>query len=92
MAGAVWLAEGFVFGSFFRFSSSQTVAMAVIYIALFAAACVAFVRRAERYSREGDSDLPLWRYVSLAPQITVVVGSFLSLPLLMLVLALGRVV
>jgi hypothetical protein len=37
-----------------------------------------------------EGGLALWRLLSLAPMLVIVVGSFVSLPLLLLIALLGR--
>jgi hypothetical protein len=88
-SGAIWMAEGFLFSYFLRFSAWQVVGMAVMYTGLFVAACVVLLRFARRYGT-AQQDLALWRLLSLAPMLVAMVGSFLSLPLLLIIAALGR--
>lgn len=89
VAGIVWLVEGFLFSYFLRFAPWQTVIMAIIYVALFLIAARYLVTLARR-NRDSEAQLAYWRYLSLAPMVTVVVGSFASLPLLLAILALGH--
>jgi high-affinity Fe2+/Pb2+ permease len=88
-AGAVWLTEGFVFSRFLRFSGWQTALMALVYVGLFLIAAWYLARFARRY-RDPVDGLAVWRLISLAPMIALLVGSFASLPILLLVAALGR--
>jgi len=88
-AGVAWMGEGFAFSRFLMFVPWQTVAMVVVYAVLFGVACWQFSRLARRHPAS-DGTLPFWRYVSLAPQLTLVAGSFLSLPILIALLAIGK--
>lgn len=92
VAGVVWLAEGFVFASFFSFSRWQTVTMAAVYTTLLAVAFAAFLRFAQHYPVDREGALPMWRYVSLAPQVALIMGSFVSLPILVAILAVGKII
>jgi hypothetical protein len=67
----------------------QTTLMAVVYLTLFAIAVRYLVVLTGRYG-ERDARLTYWRYLSLAPMLTVVLGSFASLPLILIILALGH--
>jgi uncharacterized membrane protein YhaH (DUF805 family) len=89
-AGIVRLAEGFLFSRFFGFSAGQTVAAAIFYVALYGVAISLLVRAL----RSGDEtgDLARWRCLSLAPMVVVVLGSFVSLPVMLVILAVGRIV
>jgi len=88
LASAVlWLAEGFVFSRFLGFSRLQTIVMAAVYALLFAAAVrMVFVMSTE------ESDLPRWRVLSLGPMLVLIIGSFVSLPLMALIAVLGLVI
>jgi hypothetical protein len=86
-SGVLWAAEGYVFSRFLRFSLPQTIMLAVVYAALFAGASRWF---AQLLTTSTDADLPAWRYVSLAPMVTLILGSFVSLPIVLLIAALGR--
>jgi hypothetical protein len=88
-AGIVWLVEGFLFSYFLRFALWQTVLMAIIYVALFLIATRYLIAFAGR-QHGPEAQIAYWRYLSLAPMLTVVVGSFASLPLLLAILALGH--
>jgi hypothetical protein len=90
LAGAVWMAEGFIFSQFLGFSRWQIVLMTVMYVALFSLAILALRRQRQDYiEREGN--LPSWRWLSLAPMLTLIIGSFVSLPLLLFILAIGKI-
>lgn len=88
-AGAVWLAEGFLFSYFLRFHLWQTALMAALYAVLFLLAVRLLLDQVRSYERAG-TELDVWRYLSLAPILTVVVGSFASLPVLLLIAAVGK--
>ena len=42
--------------------------------------------------RTAEEGVALWRLLSLAPMLVVIVGSFASLPILLLIVALGKVI
>ncbi|HEX6507238.1 MAG TPA: hypothetical protein VF221_06350 [Chloroflexota bacterium] len=88
-AAVIWLAEGFLFSRFLAFSTWQTVLLFVFYVALMCAALYALVALA-RSSGERPDGLAAWRALSLAPMVTFIVGSFVSLPLVLFVLVLGK--
>jgi hypothetical protein len=89
VAGAVWLAEGYVFTQLLGFSMVQIVATGCCYVALYGLAVYALIRSVGETG--GFADVARWRYLSLAPMMMVVVGSFASLPVLLLIAALGKV-
>src|SRR5438067_42446 len=88
-AGVVWCAEGFLFSRYLEFAPWQTALMALIYLGLFAVAC-ALTIRSLRGLGDDESSVATWRVVSLAPMLAAVVGSFASLPLLLLITILGK--
>jgi hypothetical protein len=88
-SGVIWLVEGFLFSRFLAFVWWQTAILTLIYIGLFGLAS-AYLLRALRGGRETSEELALWRAVSLAPMFVVIVGSFVSLPLILIVAALGK--
>ncbi len=88
-AGAIWLTEGFLFSRLLSFSPLQVVVLAAMYVVLFCLAVLLLVRFAGRY-RPDQSELSPWRYLSLAPMLVVVLGSFVSLPLLLVIALLGK--
>lgn len=90
-AGAVWFAEGYIFSTFLRFSTWQTVLLIALYAALWLLACLWLLRLARRPGAEPQT-LSVWRYLSLAPMLVATVGSFASLPILLAIAALGRIV
>jgi hypothetical protein len=89
-AAFVWFAEGFLFGWYLDFSLLQWSVLAVFYTALFAIA-VRWLVRALRSQAVTGGEFPSWRLLSLAPMVTAVVGSFVSLPVVLAVLVLGKV-
>lgn len=86
-SGAIWLAEGFLFSRFLGFSAWQTVLMTLVYLALFSAAATWLLRL---YATDSMDELPVWRHLSLAPMLVVILGSFASLPIVLLILAAGK--
>jgi hypothetical protein len=89
-SAAVWLAEGFLFSYFLAFQPWQVVLMAAIYVVLLGVAVLLLRRQMATYREAGD--MAVWRYLSLAPMILLIVGSFASLPLLLLISGLGKLV
>jgi len=90
-AGVMWLGEAFLFAYYLGMAPWQTALLGCMYASLFAIA-THFLLRSMREHDSGQSDLAAWRAVSLAPMLVVIVGSFASLPLILLVLALGKLV
>ena len=90
ISGAIWLVEAFLFSRLLHFGPAEVVLVAVMYMALFSLAAVAFVRYAGNSgTREGD--LARWRLLAAAPMVVVIIGSFVSLPLLVLVAVINSV-
>jgi flagellar biosynthesis protein FliP len=87
----IWLAEGFLFSYFLQFQAWQVVLMAIVYSCLVAIAVQLLRRQAATYVTESDR-IAVWRYLSLAPMIVLVVGSFASLPILLVIAGLGKLV
>lgn len=87
VAGAVWFAEAFLFTRFLAFSAGQTVLAAGFYVALYLVVVTTLIRAVARDSRAGD--VARWRALSLAPMLAVIVGSFVSLPVLLVIAALS---
>jgi hypothetical protein len=85
----IWFAEGFLFSRFLAFSPWQTALLGLFYVALFAASLWAF-RNFTRRQADLDSGITAWRALSLAPTLTTILGSFVSLPVVLFVLALGK--
>ncbi len=88
-SGIIWLIEGFLFSYLLRFALWQTAVMAVVYVGLFLLA-VRYLLLLNTRRAVSENGLAPWRYLSLAPMVTVIVGSFASLPLLLVILALGH--
>ena len=86
----IWLAEGFMFSRLLAFSPWQTVLLGALYLALLGVSLRA-LRRAWQRQAEISSELSAWRFLSLAPMVTTILGSFVSLPIVLAVLALGKV-
>lgn len=88
-AAAIWLGEGYVFSRFLNFAWWQTALMAILYAGLFVVAALHLARLSRRF-RSAQDGMAAWRLISLAPMFVLVVGSFMSLPVLLLVAALGK--
>ncbi|MGH2447202.1 MAG: hypothetical protein ACRDFS_01150 [Chloroflexota bacterium] len=84
-SAVVWFAEGYVFSTFLHFSLAQNVTLAIIYAVLFAVAVWLLLR----FAVAQDENLASWRYLSLAPMLVAIVGSFVSILLVVLVAASG---
>ena len=93
-AAAIWFAEDYVFTRGLGFDGVQTGIVTLYFVLLFAAA-IAFILRATRRMdndpSSAQSDFSAARLISMAPAITVIIGSFAALPILILVLALGSI-
>jgi hypothetical protein len=85
----VWFAEGYIFSRMLAFSLAQTVLLAVVYIAL-AAAAVYSLARPSGEANASMAGLSRWRTLSAAPMVVAIVGSFVSLPLLLLIAVVGK--
>jgi hypothetical protein len=88
-SGVIWLAEGFLFSHYLGLAAWQLVLLAVLYLGLFGAA-VFYMVRTLRATPPAPDGLSAWRIVSLAPMLVVILGSFASLPLILAVVALGK--
>ncbi len=88
-SAVVWFVEGFLFSYFLRFSAWQTVLMAVFYVLLFSVGARYFVRGLSGLGSSTE-DMAAWRLVSLMPMLVVILGSFVSLPILLLVVVAGK--
>ncbi|HEY8686926.1 MAG TPA: hypothetical protein VIO57_15085 [Chloroflexota bacterium] len=86
----IWLVEGFMFSRFLAFSAWQTGLLGFVYLGLLGLSLFALQKTWRRKSELGD-DLAAWRLLSLAPMVTTILGSFVSLPIVLLVLALGKI-
>lgn len=93
-AAAIWFAEDYVFTRGLGFDGVQTGIVTIYFVLLFATA-IAFILRATRRMRNDPSsaqgEFSATRLLSMAPAMTVIIGSFAALPILILVLALGSV-
>jgi hypothetical protein len=89
-SGVIWVIEGFLFSKLLAFSVPQVILTVVLYVTLFAVAAAMLIRSAGEF-REGIEGMAHWRLLSLAPMLVAIVGSFVSLPLLLLVAALGKI-
>ncbi len=90
-SAVLWLAEGFLFSYFLQFHLWQIVLMTIVYSCLIVLAVQLLRRQAATYATE-EAQLAVWRYLSLAPMIVLIVGSFASLPILLLIAGLGKLV
>ena len=79
-----------MFSRFLTFSAWQTALLGVVYVALLGVALWA-LRKTWRQRSELSADLATWRLLSLAPMVTTILGSFISLPIVLIVVALGKV-
>jgi hypothetical protein len=59
-----------------------------MYLTLYAVALRVFLRSLQ--STQPDQELSPWKLVTVAPMLVMIVGSFASLPLLLLVVGLGK--
>lgn len=91
ISAVIWLAEGFLFSYFLQFHTWQVILMAIVYCCLIALAVQLLRRQTATYEVEGDQ-VAVWRYLSLAPMIVLIVGSFASLPILLLIAGLGKLI
>lgn len=94
-AGIVWFAEDFVFSRGLRFNAAQTAVVTLYFLALFGSAVWLVLRTHRRLAGAvtlpGPEDFTVARLVSLAPVLTLVVGSFAALPVIILVLLAGSI-
>ncbi len=86
----LWCTEAALFSRLLNFSFGQTLALLCIYLVLATAVVASFVRRM-RGLKVAMQDMPEWRYMSLGPMLVTIVGSFVSLPLLLFVAVAGKV-
>lgn len=85
-SAVVWFAEGTVFSIFLGFTHAQIVLMAAVYLALFATGV-----RAIFVMSHQQSDLPRWRILAMGPMLVLVIGSFISLPIMAFIALLGTI-
>jgi hypothetical protein len=89
--GAIWFTEGYIFSVFLAFRVWQTLLLTTVYAALWLTAAAWLFALVRREGANGNA-LPAWRYLSLAPMLTVTLGSFISLPIVVTIAALGKLV
>jgi hypothetical protein len=90
-AAGIWFAEGFVFSQFLAFRIWQVALMGAIYALFFVVALTPFRKFAGSHSASAH-EVDGWRLLSAAPMMVIILGSFISLPILLAIVALGRVV
>lgn len=91
IAGLVWLVEGFLFSRLLHLGPAEIAVVVIMYAVLFSLAAGAFVRYAGS-SGTDQGDLARWRMLASAPMVVVIIGSFLSLPLVVLVAVINAVI
>lgn len=85
----IWCTEAGLFSLLLNFSAGQTAALFLLYVLLATVVIGSFVRQTR--ARHGPiQDMPQWRYMSLGPMLVTIVGSFVSLPLLLFVAVAGK--
>ncbi len=85
----IWFGEGFLFSHYLGFAAWQIALLAVIYAALFGM-CIRYLLHGLQQPRTSEDGLKAWRVVSVAPMLVTILGSFVSLPLVVLVAAAGK--
>ncbi|GEM_PF-3111263 len=86
-AGLIWFAEGYVFTRAFGFDTVQTAAVSAYFAAVFALAIWITVKAYRRFGGGNTSGgLSPELLVSMAPALTLILGSFAALPIFMAVL------
>jgi len=88
-SAVIWFVEAFLFSYFLHFSIGQMVLMAVFYLLLFGIAARYFIRGLNGLGNSAE-DIAAWRLVSVMPMLVVILGSFVSLPILLVVVAAGK--
>lgn len=88
-AGVIWLVEGFLFSRYLYLAIWQTAVLAILYVVLFGIA-VSILMKSLRQQTRGPEGVPPWRLLAYAPVLVTIVGSFVSLPLILLVVALSK--
>ena len=85
-SAVIWFAEGTVFSIFLGFTRVQIALMGAVYLALFAIGVRAiFVMSRQQF------DLPRWRILAMGPMLVLVIGSFISLPIMAFIALLGAI-
>jgi ABC-type nickel/cobalt efflux system permease component RcnA len=92
-AGIIWFAEDVVFTRGLGFDAAQTSVVTTYFVLLFAVAIWFIVRTYRRgQSRPASEDEPpLAKVISMAPALTLIIGSFAALPVIILVLMAGSI-
>jgi hypothetical protein len=88
-SGVIWLIEGFLFSHYLSLALWQSALLLLIYLALFATALAATLRALQSQS-DAPEGIARWRLLAFAPAAVAIFGSFISLPLILVVVALGR--
>jgi hypothetical protein len=82
--------EGFLFSRFLAFTVLQTTLAAIFYVLIYLSASHQLLRAFRTDQARGD--ISRWRYLSLAPMLSVVLGSFASLGVMILIVVIGQLV
>lgn len=90
VSGIIWLVEGYLFSRYLFYAAWQTVLLGLLYLILFAVA-VTVLLRAIHADDPSPNGIPAWRLLAYAPVVVAIIGSFVSLPLILLVVALGKI-
>lgn len=92
-AAIIWFAEDFAFSRGLGFNAAQTAVVTIYFLVLFVGAVWFICRTHARLSASTtpDEHLSVARVVSMAPVVTVLLGSFAALPVIVLVLLLGTI-
>lgn len=85
---AIWFGEDLVLSRAFGFGVAQTAAVTIYFVCLLLVA-VRLVMGA--YQRTGEAAFPWTRAAPMAPVLVVLVGSFASLPIFVIVLVVGAI-
>jgi hypothetical protein len=88
-SGLIWLVEGFLFSYYLGLAIWQEALLLIIYLALFGVALRATLQ-ALRSRPDSPEGISAWRLLAFAPAAVAILGSFVSLPLILIVVALGR--
>jgi hypothetical protein len=90
VSAVIWFGEGLLFSHYLGFAAWQIALLGVLYLALFALA-LRYLLTGLRESPASEANMTAWRVVSLAPMLVTILGSFASLPLIILVAAAGKI-
>jgi hypothetical protein len=94
VAGALWATECIVFARALQFDVIQTTIFGVYFAVLFGAALVflgRFYGDTSQISDESRAEFSSARLISLAPMLTVILGSFAAFPVMILLVVFGSV-